>query len=139
MLRRHLAARAGSTARADSAQRPLPTEGAPVKEKLRLLGVGVDHDGHVLPFLAGEGPRVGRDVERRRLPVPVRAVEVEPVLRNSGKVDDAEVGGPRLLPERRRLAEIVYARPDELAAAVGIVVHVAEHLVRDVYVALEVA
>ena len=67
------------------------------------------------------------------------AVEPVAVFRHACQVNDTEVRRARLLFVGVGLAEIVNARPDELAAAVRIALHPVEHLVNRVKRALEVA
>ena len=54
-----------------------------VDEELSFGVVRVDEDGSYLPFTSGPRP-VGKDVERLGVLVPVTAVEVEAVLRQTG-------------------------------------------------------
>ena len=104
---------------------------------------GVDVHGRHLPDALGPGP-VRQDVRHRQLRPPARLVDVEAVLLEAGEIDDAEVRAARghadvaerfelrrhprprrLVGEiqqvrgvgvvRRRLAQVVEARPDELA------------------------
>ena len=103
----------------------------PVDEEFGFGVAGVDKDGGVLPFPARPGP-VGQHVQGVVALVPQATVEVVAVLGQAGQVDDAEHGamaGPCVGVVRRRFAQVVEARPHELAERPVVVVGQGEVLV----------
>ena len=62
-----------------------------VDEKLCLIIVGIYLHGNILAYHLFSPSPMRRDMQRMLLFVPYRAVEIVTVLRQSGKVTDAEV------------------------------------------------
>src|SRR5574344_1805097 len=116
----------------NEARRLLPAALAlAVQEELGLVAARIARDGNLLALAAVPGP-VRQEVHGFAAVVPERAVEVIAVLRERAEVADAEERAAADQAARTRLAEVVNARPDELAPAVPVALHARELEVRNV-------